>query len=243
MVAASAAMAPPAWSSTDGAVATGNLSRGGIAPSNGAFAEAACRASVPPDYLGGVFHTSRGGCRRTSACVAASSSKSHAPAMRQGKSSGGEAKSVVVPAPRCLPRSNVAAATNAASKAVAAANAICIPASDALALDEATLQLERLVEETHRSLVRNGLISLTSEIVLPSDDSSIGDASRGHLLSTDSEHIIVAERIATEARRIAAAENALPMPSLDAVDRALEELQRGLVEIDRALGRPLISTA
>lgn len=68
-----------------------------------------------------------------------------------------------------------------------------------LTLDSATLQLERLVEETHMALVRDGLIQETS----PKDGPT--------LLG--------------------------PVPTLDAVDRALEELHRGLAEIDSALGR------
>lgn len=63
-------------------------------------------------------------------------------------------------------------------------------------LDLATLQLERLVEETHQALVRDGMIQG-------------GEAGCG---------------IAAPA-----------VPSLDAVDRALEELQRGLAEIDSAI--------
>lgn len=70
----------------------------------------------------------------------------------------------------------------------------------ALGFDEATLQLERLVEQTHQSLLRDGLIAGCG-----------GDA---------------------------AAAGALPLPSLDAVDKALEELQRGLAEIDGVLAQP-----
>jgi len=40
-------------------------------------------------------------------------------------------------------------------------------------------------------------------------------------------------------------EDSRPMvaPSLDAVDRALEELQRGLMEIDSALAQPIVGMA
>lgn len=63
--------------------------------------------------------------------------------------------------------------------------------------DDATLQLERLVEETHQALLRDGLIeSDTAEVSGPA------------------------------------------IPSLDAVDKALEELQRGLAEIDGVLSHP-----
>ncbi|CAK0816865.1 unnamed protein product, partial [Prorocentrum cordatum] len=65
-------------------------------------------------------------------------------------------------------------------------------------LDDATLQLERLVEDTHRALLRDGLIGRA--------DGPAGDPG-----------------------------GALALPSLDAVDRALEELQSGLREIDDAL--------
>lgn len=72
-------------------------------------------------------------------------------------------------------------------------------------LDAATLQLERLVEETHRALVRDGLVQ-------PSESGGGG-------FSSSCSH-------------------APAIPSLDAVDRALEELQRGLAEIDGALRPP-----
>lgn len=70
---------------------------------------------------------------------------------------------------------------------------------DDISLDAATLQLERLVEETHQALLRDGLISGTSQ----------------------------------------APPATFTAPSLDAVDKALEELQRGLMEIDLALARPI----
>lgn len=73
----------------------------------------------------------------------------------------------------------------------------------ALTLDSATLQLEQLVEETHRALVRDGLIQPGA--VQKAPQSFFQEASVA--------------------------------PSLDAVDRALEELQRGLLEIDTVLGR------
>eukprot|EP00930_Biecheleria_cincta_P100993 TRINITY_DN92618_c0_g1_i1.p1 TRINITY_DN92618_c0_g1~~TRINITY_DN92618_c0_g1_i1.p1 ORF type:complete len:695 (+),score=112.54 TRINITY_DN92618_c0_g1_i1:39-2123(+) len=73
----------------------------------------------------------------------------------------------------------------------------------ALTLDSATQQLEQLVEETHRALVRDGLIQPGSARKAP--QSFFQEASVA--------------------------------PSLDAVDRALEELQRGLLEIDTVLGR------
>lgn len=72
-------------------------------------------------------------------------------------------------------------------------------AFDDVSLDAATLQLERLVEETHQALLRDGLISGTTQ----------------------------------------APPATFTAPSLDAVDKALEELQRGLMEIDLALARPI----
>lgn len=66
-------------------------------------------------------------------------------------------------------------------------------------LDAATLQLERLVEETHQALMRDGLIQ-------------VGDPAGGAGVPA--------------------------IPSLDAVDKALEELQRGLAEIDSAIAAP-----
>jgi len=69
--------------------------------------------------------------------------------------------------------------------------------ADALDLDNATRQLEQLVEETHRAL-REGV------------------------------HSEAADHGQTA-----------PAPSLDAVDRALEELQRGLLEIDNVLAKPI----
>lgn len=83
---------------------------------------------------------------------------------------------------------------------------------EVVSLDRATLQLERLVEETHHALVRDGLIKAPSQAwstwsmdVKPATSPFAGG------------------------------------PSLDAVDRALEELQRGLEEIDSALARPYLS--
>jgi len=74
----------------------------------------------------------------------------------------------------------------------------------ALGLDEATVALERLVEETHQSLVREGLMN--------------------------------------SAPPVSASSQGYGIPSLDSVDLALEELQRGLVEIDNALARPVLAT-
>lgn len=73
-----------------------------------------------------------------------------------------------------------------------------LPAEAAGVLDAATLQLERLVEETHQALVRDGLVQ-------------VGDRPSSFAAPS--------------------------IPSLDAVDRALEELQRGLAEIDSAIAR------
>lgn len=74
--------------------------------------------------------------------------------------------------------------------------------ADALLLapspDHVTRELERLVEETHRNLVSDGLIQAD-----PSWEAPNGFPG--------------------------------PLPSLDAVDMALEELRRGLAEIDLAL--------
>mmetsp|Transcript_54522 Transcript_54522/g.100895 ORF Transcript_54522/g.100895 Transcript_54522/m.100895 type:complete len:623 (-) Transcript_54522:183-2051(-) len=70
----------------------------------------------------------------------------------------------------------------------------------ALGLDQATIELEALVEDAHRALVRDGLF--------PPFESDVVE------------------------------EGPISIPSLDAVDRALEELQRGLAEIDSALARP-----
>lgn len=85
-----------------------------------------------------------------------------------------------------------------------------------MGLDEATSALERLVEETHQTLVRDGLIQDSSE---PMPSLNFNAGSHGARDSqSEAPHVI---------------------PSLDAVDRALEELQRGLVEIDIALARPV----
>mmetsp|Transcript_45597 Transcript_45597/g.102327 ORF Transcript_45597/g.102327 Transcript_45597/m.102327 type:complete len:590 (+) Transcript_45597:50-1819(+) len=70
----------------------------------------------------------------------------------------------------------------------------------ALGLDQATVELEALVEDAHRALVRDGLF--------PPFESDVVE------------------------------DGPISIPSLDAVDRALEELQRGLAEIDSALARP-----
>mmetsp|Transcript_10493 Transcript_10493/g.25385 ORF Transcript_10493/g.25385 Transcript_10493/m.25385 type:complete len:481 (+) Transcript_10493:33-1475(+) len=72
------------------------------------------------------------------------------------------------------------------------------PKADDLDLDNATRQLEQLVEETHRAL-RAGTHN---------QDASLSEGSQA-------------------------------APSLDAVDRALEELQRGLLEIDTVLAKPI----
>lgn len=71
-----------------------------------------------------------------------------------------------------------------------------------MGLDLATEQLERLVEETHHALLRDGVVR---ESVMPATTPSGSAAGFAF------------------------------MPSLDAVDRALEELQRGLTNIDRAI--------
>jgi len=72
--------------------------------------------------------------------------------------------------------------------------------AEELTLDQATRELEELVQETHRALVQDGLIA--SELGKPTGLPPVA-------------------------------------PSLDAVDRALEELQRGLLEIDNALAKPI----
>jgi hypothetical protein len=76
-----------------------------------------------------------------------------------------------------------------------------------LGLDEATIALERLVEETHASLVWEGLMHEVPAACIPSPGAP-----------------------------------SAAIPSLDAVDQALEELQRGLVEIDEALARPTLAS-
>lgn len=73
-------------------------------------------------------------------------------------------------------------------------------------LDEATLALDSLVEETHQTLIRDGYIEI--------DDCRPGAP--------------ICEQLPVESAG---------GTSLDAVDRALEELKRGLFEIDNALGR------
>jgi len=83
------------------------------------------------------------------------------------------------------------------------------PAAPALGLDAATLELEALVEESHRALIRDGLLSSLPGMEQHGND-EVEDVP------------------------------AMSIPSLDAVDRALEELQRGLAEIDSALARPKI---
>jgi hypothetical protein len=67
-------------------------------------------------------------------------------------------------------------------------------------MDETSLALERLVEETHQSLVREGLIQA-------------GSGAPVYPMAS--------------------------VPSLEAVDQALEELQRGLDQIDNSLSRPI----
>mmetsp|Transcript_153618 Transcript_153618/g.271122 ORF Transcript_153618/g.271122 Transcript_153618/m.271122 type:complete len:643 (-) Transcript_153618:60-1988(-) len=89
-----------------------------------------------------------------------------------------------------------------------------------LGFDEATWALERLVEETHQTLVRDGLI----QDVAPIPSSELPGPAGSHGMRDS--HVAAPHVI----------------PSLDAVDRALEELQRGLVEIDTALARPIGST-
>lgn len=86
------------------------------------------------------------------------------------------------------------------------------------------MALEALVEETHRALVQDGLID---------DVEARADVPLAFLqASVDAS---------------AAADAKVPDPlteppvegySLDAVDRALEELKRGLAEIDQALTSP-----
>lgn len=72
------------------------------------------------------------------------------------------------------------------------------PKAEDLDLDNATRQLEQLVEETHRAL-----------------------------------------RAGTHNQDASLSEGPQAAPSLDAVDRALEELQRGLLEIDTVLAKPI----
>lgn len=74
-------------------------------------------------------------------------------------------------------------------------------------LDEATLALESLVEETHQTLIRDGYIEV--------DDACAVEP--------------VCQQPLSDSAGVA---------SLDAVDRALDELKRGLFEIDNALGMP-----
>mmetsp|Transcript_105317 Transcript_105317/g.296503 ORF Transcript_105317/g.296503 Transcript_105317/m.296503 type:complete len:530 (+) Transcript_105317:50-1639(+) len=110
----------------------------------------------------------------------------------------GQESAVEVPAPRHPAEPAVDAAV-----AMMADPAPTSHSSDAC-LDCATLQLERLVEETHRALVLDGLVR---------------ERETGWPASTN-------------------AMTPPAIPSLDAVDSALEELQRGLLEIDSALSRP-----
>lgn len=91
-----------------------------------------------------------------------------------------------------------------------------------LGLDEATVALESLVEETHRVLVRDGFLDpgdlLTGGGLFPSNLSLAQDA------AMRLEHNSGGELTCEPA-----------IPSLDLVDKALEELQRGLAEIDTSL--------
>lgn len=120
---------------------------------------------------------------------------------------GGTTQSAAASAADTWPRPTAEAIAAASPRPVAS-----LDSSAAFELDSATLQLERLVEETHLALVRDGLLSpsLAAAWNLPRE--------RG-LLATAPDAAI---------------------PSLDAVDRALEELQRGLAEIDSALGRSTV---
>jgi hypothetical protein len=108
---------------------------------------------------------------------------------------------------------------------------------DGLDFDEPTAHLERLVEETHVALVRKGLlppdtgrggtpVDVQSATVL---QAAPGESEYGRIPSLDA-----VQPAATAAQ--AASDECIP--SLDAVDRALDELQMGLAEIDRTLGRP-----
>eukprot|EP00928_Gymnodinium_smaydae_P034327 TRINITY_DN24352_c0_g9_i1.p1 TRINITY_DN24352_c0_g9~~TRINITY_DN24352_c0_g9_i1.p1 ORF type:complete len:682 (-),score=67.05 TRINITY_DN24352_c0_g9_i1:37-2082(-) len=93
-------------------------------------------------------------------------------------------------------------------------------------LDAATMQLERLVEETHRALVRDGLLPADEPSQPgprgPAARISLGEGIGDNLTGFTSSSAVIAD-----------------FPSLDAVDRALEELQQDLREIDGTLAAPL----
>merc|ERR1712226_1753508 len=92
---------------------------------------------------------------------------------------------------------------------------------EGLDFDGPTRQLERVVEETHLTLVRNGLLPAGGGRGGRADDMSIRmQSSSAAAFGCDTFPESPA------------------IPSLDAVDRALEELQVGLAEIDNTLGRP-----
>lgn len=114
----------------------------------------------------------------------------------------------------------------------------------ALGLDDATLALERLVEETHRALVRDGLIqdSLCPHCANKYMDDSNFCRKCGKPRLSESAPPPPAAAAAPCSSSSSQPPHAPPplgkaIPSLDAVDQALEELQRGLAEIDSALAR------
>eukprot|EP00929_Paragymnodinium_shiwhaense_P056333 TRINITY_DN28199_c0_g1_i1.p1 TRINITY_DN28199_c0_g1~~TRINITY_DN28199_c0_g1_i1.p1 ORF type:complete len:680 (+),score=148.48 TRINITY_DN28199_c0_g1_i1:76-2115(+) len=86
-------------------------------------------------------------------------------------------------------------------------------------LDEATLELERLVEETHQALVRDGLLRTSMASYGSPGPPAYQPMGSPPLDASAFSDIIIRDAV----------------PSLDAVDRALEDLQRGLSEIDGAL--------
>jgi len=90
---------------------------------------------------------------------------------------------------------------------------------EGLDFDGPTRQLERVVEETHLTLVRNGLLP---------PDGGRGDRADDTSMQSSSAAAFGCDSFA----------DSPAIPSLDAVDRALEELQVGLAEIDNTLGRP-----
>lgn len=115
---------------------------------------------------------------------------------------------------------------------------------DGLDFDEPTAHLERLVEETHVALVRKGLLppntgrggtSVDVQSAATAVQAASGECENGRIQSLDT--VDFTSYVQSAATDVQAASGEC-IPSLDAVDRALDELQVGLAEIDRTLGRP-----